>query len=34
MNGASQKHYPVLIEFKLKTIEQSVKKQAAINCEV
>ena len=31
MNEASQKHYPVLIEFKLKTIEQSVKKEAAIN---
>ena len=30
-NEANQFYYPVLVEFKLKTVEQSVKKEAAIN---
>ena len=33
-NRAGQRFYPVLVEFKLKAIEQSVKKEAKINCGV
>ena len=34
INEASQKHYPIIIEFKLKTIEQSVKQEVDINYQV
>ena len=30
-NSNGQKHYPVLVEFKMKTVEQSVKQEDTIN---